>query len=44
MDEVKNNIQSENILSSANININHGLTQTKIIHILKDKNKPGFYF
>ncbi|XP_060848746.1 MATH and LRR domain-containing protein PFE0570w-like [Rhopalosiphum padi] len=40
MDEVKNNIQSENILSSANININHGLTQTKIIHILKDKNKP----
>ncbi|XP_025198722.1 protein PFF0380w-like [Melanaphis sacchari] len=41
MAEVKsNNIQSENVLSSANTNINHELSQTKITNISKDENKP----
>lgn len=45
MTEVEsNNMQSNNILSSANININHEFTQTKLTHFLKDENKPGFYY
>ena len=39
-----NDIESENILSSAKIKINHGFTQTKITHILKNEQQPGFYY
>lgn len=39
-----NDIESENILSSARIKTNYEFTQTKITHVLKEEHTPGFYY